>query len=53
MTIAQESTIAPSTQFGLGGSVQHFLWSYQGQTFPIAYETLGYVMQLVPQQPSP
>jgi pimeloyl-ACP methyl ester carboxylesterase len=51
MTISQsqESTfgfadpqqIAPSTPFGIGGSVQQFLWSYQGQTFPIVYETLG------------
>jgi pimeloyl-ACP methyl ester carboxylesterase len=51
MTISQsqESTfgfadpqqIALSTQFGIGGSVQQFLWSYQGQTFPIVYETLG------------
>lgn len=41
MTISQQRTIAPSTQFGIGGSVQQFLWSYQGQTYPIAYETLG------------
>jgi pimeloyl-ACP methyl ester carboxylesterase len=50
MTISQsqESTfgadsqqIAPSNQFGIGGSVQQFLWSHQGQTFPIVYETLG------------
>jgi pimeloyl-ACP methyl ester carboxylesterase len=41
MTISQQSTIAPSAQFGIGGSVQQFLWNYQGQTFPIAYETLG------------
>jgi pimeloyl-ACP methyl ester carboxylesterase len=41
MTISQQSTTAPSTQFGIGGSVQQFLWSYQGQTFSITYETLG------------
>jgi pimeloyl-ACP methyl ester carboxylesterase len=41
MTISQENAIAPSPQFGIGGSVQQFLWSYQGQSFPIAYETLG------------
>lgn len=41
MTISQENSIAPSTQFGIGGSVQQFLWSYQGQTFSIAYETVG------------
>jgi pimeloyl-ACP methyl ester carboxylesterase len=40
MTLSQNS-FAPSTQFGIGGSVQQFLWSYQGQTFPIACETLG------------
>jgi pimeloyl-ACP methyl ester carboxylesterase len=40
MTISQD-LIASSIQFGIGGSVQQFLWSYQGQSFPITYEMLG------------
>ncbi|MGF1604368.1 MAG: alpha/beta fold hydrolase [Thermosynechococcaceae cyanobacterium] len=40
MTISQDS-ISLSTQFGIGGSVQQFLWRYQGQTFPVTYEILG------------
>lgn len=41
MTKSQQSRVAFSTQFGIGGSVQQFLWNYQRQTFSIAYETLG------------
>lgn len=41
MTISQQNRSAPSAQFGIGGSVQQFLWNYKGQTFSITYETLG------------
>jgi pimeloyl-ACP methyl ester carboxylesterase len=40
-SFADPQQIAPSTPFGIGGSVQQFLWSHQGQTFPIVYEILG------------
>lgn len=38
---ADPQQITPSTQFGIGGAVQQYLWSHQGQTSPIVYETLG------------
>lgn len=39
--IISQDLIASSIQFGIGGSVQQFLWSYQGQSFSITYERLG------------
>nr|WP_290225769.1 alpha/beta fold hydrolase [Trichocoleus desertorum] len=35
----QTNPIATTTE--IGGTVQQYLWSYQGQEFAIAYETLG------------
>lgn len=37
----QSATLTPATPTEIGGTVQQYLWSYQGQEFAIAYETLG------------
>src|SRR6476469_8546126 len=37
----QLATSTPATQTEIGGTVQQYLWNYQGQEFAIAYETLG------------
>ena len=35
------STISAPNTVGIGGTVQEYLWAWEGQQLPIVYETLG------------
>lgn len=40
-TSVPTSTSSASTGMGIGGNVQEYLWTWEGQQLPIPYETLG------------
>jgi len=42
MTLAKSTLMSPaSTDTGIGGVVQKYLWTWEGQPLTVAYETLG------------